>query len=113
MTQGVSQHNLIPLALAARLLYERAHGRAPPREHLSDRLNALAYRLARLGPVYAIEAGSGAHRRLSPREIAAAHFRHGAAELHFLDERAPLVHLAVTEQCIARALAVLDQAALG
>jgi hypothetical protein len=91
---------LIPVALAARMLYEQAYGAAPPDAHLMERLNGLAYWLARYGAVYATDARRAAPRRLSPDQIARGHFRHGGSELHFLDGRAPIVQLAVTRECI-------------
>jgi hypothetical protein len=99
--------NIIPVALAARLLYERAYGASPPDAHLAERLNGLAYRLARSGRVYALEAGRSAPRRLSRDEIARGHFRHGGRELHFLDGRAPILRLGVSEDAIESALNAL------
>jgi hypothetical protein len=111
---GISKHELIPVPLAARIVYQRAYGEAPPQAHLSERLNGLAYRLASHGRVYAIAAKGAPPRRLSREEIAAGHFRHGGRELHFLDERAPLLHIGVTQECIEKAVKalLLNQAAL-
>jgi hypothetical protein len=104
MTLRISKQDLIAVPLAARMLYQRAYGALPPEPHLAERLNGLAYRLARIGAVYAIEPGKDAPRRLSRREIACGHFRHGGKELHFLDERAPIVDIGVTRQCLEKAL---------
>jgi hypothetical protein len=112
MTVGISKHELVPLPLAARIVYQRAYGALLPEVHLTDRLNGLAYYLAGLGRVYAIEDNTSAPRWLSGDEIASGHFRNGAKELHFLDERAPLLHIGVTQECIERAVnALLNQAA--
>ena len=92
------------MALAARAVYEQAFGAALPDAHLLDRLNGLAYCLARFGRVYAIDQRRPTPRRLSSEEIACGHFRHGGRELHFLDERAPILHLAVTPECIDKAV---------
>ncbi len=92
------------MALAARAVYEQAYGAALPDPHLLDRLNGLAYCLARFGRVYAIDERRATPRRLSAEEIACGHFRHGGKELHFLDQRAPIRHLAVTRECIDRAV---------
>jgi hypothetical protein len=81
-------------------VYEQAYGAALPDAHCLERLNGLAYCLARFGRVYAIDARRPAPRPLSREEIACGHFRHGGRELHFLDERAPILHLAVTAECI-------------
>jgi hypothetical protein len=82
--------------------------------HLGDRLNGLAYRLADSGGVYTIEGTKSAPRRLSREELAGAFFRNGGEELHFLDQRAPLFHLGVTQESIEGAVSALrrNQAAL-
>jgi len=103
MKPKIAKQDLIALPLAARMLYQRVYGALPPQTHLAERLNGLAYRLARTGDVYAIEPGKDAPRRLSRREIAAGHFRNGGKELHFTDERGPIVHIGVTRRCIEKA----------
>lgn len=106
------QHPLVPMPLAARMVYERAYGSEPPERHLAERLNGLAYCLASLGPLYALESPEAAPRALSSSELAWGHFRNGGGELHFLDERAPILHVGVTRDCIERAIAALvNQAA--
>jgi hypothetical protein len=107
---GISKHELIPVALAARIVYQRAYGAAPPEAHLNDRLNGLAYCLASRGRVYAIADRGSPPRRLSRDEIASGHFRNGGKELHFLDERAPLLHIGVTQDCIEKAVKALQAA---
>jgi len=111
---GLSRHELIPIAHAARILYERLHGALPPALHLAERLNGLAYRLAQLGSVYALGGKRSTPRLVSPSDIAKGYFRYGAKELHFLDGRAPLVAIAVPEGCIevaARAIVAGDETA--
>jgi hypothetical protein len=103
-TVGISKHDLIPVPLAARIVYQRAYGAGPPEAHLSDRLNGLAYCLASVGGVYAIEEDKTKPRPLSSDEIACGHFRNGGKELHFLDQRAPVLHLGVTRECIEKAV---------
>ena len=109
---GISRRDLVSVELAARMLYQRVHGVLPPELHLAERLNGLAYRLARLGGVYAVDGKRSAPRRLSREEVAGGYFRHGARELHFLDGRAPLAAIGVTQECIeaaARALLAGEQ----
>ena len=89
------------------MVYQRVHGALPPELHLADRLNGLAYRLARLGGVYAIEGKRSAPRRLTREEVACGYFRHGATELHFLDERKPILQMGVTQESIERAVSAL------
>jgi hypothetical protein len=97
MSINNSQHNFVPLALAARLVYLEAYDFAPG-AHLSNRLNNLADALARSGTMYAVE--DGKLRAISGEELSAGLFRHGAAELHFLDERPPLTRLLVTKESV-------------
>ena len=104
MTIGISKLDLVPVALAARMVYQRAYGMPPPEPHLADRLNGLAYSLARLGDLYAIEEGRSAPRRLWREELACGYFRHGGRELHFLDERAPILDVAVNRDSIDSAV---------
>lgn len=89
------------------MLYQRVHGALPPEPHLADRLNGLAYRLACLGGLYAIGGKHSAPRRLSREEVARGYFRNGARELHFLDERAPILQIGVTQESIERAARAL------
>ena len=104
MTIRAAKLDLVPVALAARMVYQRAYGMPPPEPHLADRLNGLAYGLARRGGLYAIEEGKSAPRRLWREELAGAYFRHGGKELHFLDERAPILHIAVGRDSIDSAV---------
>jgi hypothetical protein len=101
---SISKHDLVPVPLAARIVYERAYGAPPPVAHLDHRLDGLAYRLASVGPLYA---ALEEPRRLSRQEIATGLFRKGGKEFHFLDERAPILHLGVTQECIERTAAAL------
>jgi hypothetical protein len=103
----ISRQALVPVPLAARMLYQRVHGVMPPDLHLADRLNGLAYRLARLGGVYALDGKRSSPRRLSAGEVAGGYFRYGAKELHFLDGRTPLRAIGVTQACIEAAARVL------
>jgi hypothetical protein len=106
-TVGISRQALVPVPLAARMLYQRVHGALPPDLHLADRLNGLAYRLARRCGVYAMDGTRSSPRWLSPEEVALGYFRYGAKELHFLDERTPLRAIGVTRECIEAAARVL------
>lgn len=108
MSADTSRHDLIPLPLAVRLVYLKAYGSAPPAAHLVDRRNGLAYLLAGLGTIYAIEgAGCAPPRPLSREELSAALFRHGGKELHFLDDRPPITDLCVTGDSIEKTVNAL------
>jgi hypothetical protein len=104
---GRTRLDLIPVALAARSLYERAYGTSPPDAHLLERLNGLAYRLASFGPVYAMDDRRSTSRVITDAELAAGHFTNGATELRFVDGRAPILRLAVPEHSIAKAVEAL------
>lgn len=108
MAVRVTKHDLVPVPLAARIVYQRAYGAALPEAHLTDRLNGLAYSLASAGGVYAIEEHKPAPRRLFRDEIVSGHFRNGGKELHFLDERAPILHIGVTQECIENAIRAIS-----
>jgi hypothetical protein len=111
---SISKQDLVSLPFAARTVYQRAYGTAPPDAHLAERLNGLAYCLAQTGAVYAMDERLSAPRRLSREELASAHFRHGGKELHFLDDRAPILEIGVTRECMDKAVtALINQAASG
>jgi hypothetical protein len=100
----VWQLDLVPVALAARMVHLRAYGMPPPEPHLAEHLDSLAYGLVREGILYATAGGEApAPRPLAPEELACGFFRHGGKELHFLDGRAPILELAVTRESIERA----------
>lgn len=101
---------LVPLPLAARRVYAHAHGDELPALHLDERLNAVAYAIAAGETIFAVLGPT--LRPLAPRELAAGFFRKGAAELHFIDERPPLVELAVPADAIERTAKALLGAAV-
>lgn len=111
MTEAdITQHDLVPLPFAARVVYLLAHGMPLPEEHLLERLNGLAYSLAGETTLYAVD---GAEVRALPKEeLAGGLFRNGAAEFHFIDERPPIQHLGVTrdgvEKTAARVAEVME-----
>jgi hypothetical protein len=110
MSSDNPQDDLIPLAIAVRILYAHFHGTERPVAHVLERLNALAYSLADVGGTYAIEGEYRLARRLSREELASGVFRHGATELHFLDERPMLTRIAVSRDTVER---TIQELALG
>ena len=92
-----------------------ASGVQLPAEHLSDRLNALAYSLSTMATLYSLEGPS--MRVLSSEELAAGLFRNGAEEFHFIDSRPPVRRIGVTRHDIEKTaqglLATEAQAATG
>jgi hypothetical protein len=103
----VWQLDLVPVPLAARMVHLRAYGMPPPEPHIAEHLDSLAYGLAREGMLYAMAGGEAAPRPLAREELACGYFRHGGKELHFLDERAPILEVAVTRESIERAAEAL------
>jgi hypothetical protein len=69
-------------------------------EHLSDRLNAMAYSLSKMATLYSLEGSS--IRALSPEELSAGLFRNGAEEFHFIDARPPVRQIGVTRDDIEK-----------
>jgi hypothetical protein len=100
MTLRLSKRDLIAVPLVVRMLYQRAYGALPTEAHLAERLNGLAYSLAQTGAIM--------------RSSLGGHFRYGGKKLHFVDERAPIVRIGVTRQCVEKAVTALrNQAASG
>ena len=96
----ISRIDLVPLPFAARMVYLLAYGVQLPAEHLSDRLNAMAYSLSRMATLYSLEGPST--RALSAQELAAGLFRNGAEEFHFIDSRPPVRQIGVTRDDIEK-----------
>jgi hypothetical protein len=96
----VSRVDLVPLPFAARMVYLLAYGVQLPAEHLSDRLNAMAYSLSTMATLYSLEGPS--MRALSSDELSAGLFRNGAEEFHFIDSRPPVRQIGVTRYDIEK-----------
>jgi hypothetical protein len=100
------RQDLVPLALAARIVYLQTCGTRRP-AHVMERLNAAAYWLAEVGAMYAIEGRYRLARRLIRADLAAGVFRYGATELHFLDDRPMLTNIAVTRESVKKTIKVI------
>jgi hypothetical protein len=101
-------HELVPLALATRLVSAGAYGSdariSPPR------LAGIAHTMAALVPLYG-RAGAGEEfRRLTQEELLFGIFRKEGGELHFRDGRAPLRDIAATHHGIDEVVRVLASA---
>ena len=101
-------HELVPLALATRLVSAGAYGsdaRITP-----SRLTGIAHTMAALVPLYG-RAGSGEEfRRLTQEELLSGVFFNVGSELHFRDGRAPLREIAATHHGIDEVVRVLASA---
>ena len=95
---------LIPLAVAVRILYGCLHGIQRQVGHVAERLNGFAYSLAASGAMYTIVGEYRLARRVSRKELAIGFFRNAATELHFLDGRPTLTGMAVTRKTLASAV---------
>jgi hypothetical protein len=101
-------HDLVPLELAARTIYQRVyayeHGTAGVACTL-EHLNGIAYAVAALVAVFTHDHDTV--RRLNEDEMVKGLFREGGRSLIFLDGRSSIGHLAVhaeTIEQVARAL---------
>ena len=95
MSDDPSWHDLIPLELAARAVHKRAYGNVGVATSSSEQLNGLAYAMAGLIPIFAVDAEP---RQISPDHLLQGFFRGGAKELHFLDGRPAMKRLAVLSE---------------
>jgi hypothetical protein len=101
-------HELVPLALATRLVSARAYG-SDTRMSL-PRLAGIAHTMAALVPLYARTSEEGGFRQLTQEELLSGYFRKDGGELHFGDGRAPLRDIAATHQGIEEVARVLAAA---
>ena len=101
-------HELVPLALATRLVCARAYGSGA--RMTLPRLTGIAHTMAALIPLYARARGEHDFRRLAEEELLSGFFRKDGGELHFRDGRAPLRDIAATHHGIDEVVRVLASA---
>jgi hypothetical protein len=92
-----STHDLMPLDLAARVIFrrvyaDRSHGGMPTR--MTAHLDALAYTIAELAPIYVYEANGHALRAISREDLSGGLFQEGARALAYIDGRRAVRNLA-------------------
>jgi hypothetical protein len=107
LPSAISSEDLVPLPFAVRMVYLLGHGFGPPAAHLLYRLDGLAYSLAAACTLYVLEGPELPPRPLRPDELASGHFRNGAQEFQFLDDRQPITHIGVTRDGIEKAITSL------
>jgi hypothetical protein len=93
-----SLHDLMPLDLAAAVIFRRVYGEHMPLHsptRLSAHLDGLAYTIAELAPIYVYQRNGGSVRPLSREELAGALFQGGAKTISYIDGRAALADLAL------------------
>lgn len=88
---------LVPMALATRVINVKVCGRDGSPSPLSD----IAHAFAALAPVYTHNADGSAVRQITHQDLISGVFRKNGAELHFLDGRSPIVNIAVTNDAIS------------
>ena len=101
---AITSEHLVPLPFAVRMVYLVSHGFGQPGEHFLYRLDGLAYSLASACTLYVLEGPELPPRPLRPDELASGHFRNGAQEFQFLDDRQPITHIGVTRDGIEKAI---------
>ena len=101
---------LVPLAVAVRLIHEKAYAPAGA-EELSATLDGIAATVAALIPIYEYESdpAKGA-RLLSSVELSGGMFRDGGKELRFIDGRPARHFLAVAADDIPSVVTMLKGA---
>lgn len=102
-------HELVPLAMATRLVSARAYG--ADAWVSAPRLTGIAHTMAALVPLYA--RGEHEVRRLTEAELLSGVFRKDGAELHFRDGRAPVRDIAATHHGVEEVVRVLASAVDG
>jgi hypothetical protein len=104
----VALASLVPLPEALERIAERVRiaGDGIPAFIRNERFDGLACSVCALVPVYVNQ--DGAIRALSDDEINKGVFRRGGAQMYFIDGRAALSNLGVTEDAIRRVIATLD-----
>lgn len=107
------QHDLIPLPVAARVVYARIYEDKTASRGASlllERLDDVAAAIAGLASLYAYEpARSSAVRRLTPGELQGGTFRSAGNELHFNNGREPLRNMAVARADLEQVIALLEE----
>jgi hypothetical protein len=105
-----STHDLMPLDLAATVIFRRVyanrtHTGTPTR--MTGHLDALAYTIAELAPIYVYEANGHSVRALSRDDLAGALFQDGARALAYVDGRAAVRNLAFNATSITAIIQTL------
>ncbi len=101
-------HSLIPVTLAAQLVWARVYQGCPPALENELLLNAIASNLMVHGRIFEYqEDPSRGVRRLCRSEIEGGAFCGGGRELHFSDGRPPRRYLAVPTEAVPKTIEAL------
>ena len=106
-------HTLVPLSLAAQLVFIEVYGSGflGARTPTEEKLNAVATAISALVPIFEYEENSAHRARLVPEtELARGRFKSGAKELHFNDLRRSRHLLAVSATDVSYVVRLLEEA---
>jgi len=101
-------HELVPLALATRLVSAGAYG--SDASVSASRLTGIAHTMAALVPLYGRGDGEEDLRRLQEEELLSGRFAKDGGELRFRDGRGPVRDIAATHHGIAEVVRTLASA---
>jgi hypothetical protein len=104
-------HELVPLGLATQLICARVYAGEQGRR--AERLAGVAHLIAALAPLYTHSADGTRVRKLMAEELRSGNFRHGGAELHFIDGRARIDKLAVANRSVEEVVRLLGSVVKG
>jgi hypothetical protein len=107
-------HSLIPLKLAAELVWNRFYeSRASAPVWREPMLNSIAATISAMGDIYEYSPtdSKSSVRVLSRIEMEGGVFKHGGDELHFIDGRPSRYSLAVRAELVSATIEVLTRAA--
>ena len=107
------ENNLIPLPLAARVVYARVYAKTTPcrdGSFLLERMDGVAAAMSSMARLYTYDpARPDATRPLSQDELRGGLFRNGGREVHFHDGRQPLQNMAISHADLGKVLSALQQ----
>jgi len=96
----------MPLASAARVIEEKVYPYDP--RCIPERAAGIAHALGALIPLFVYKVDGANVRRLTDAELEGGLFGYGGEDLHFLDGRAPITHIAVERSRMAEVIAMLQ-----
>ena len=110
MDERRTTHDLVPLELAARTIYQRVYEeqhRKTGRACGVDELNGIAYAIISLVPIFTYDKDPQALRQLSNDEVLKGLLRDGGRTMIFVDGRATIPNLAVSTTELERVASLL------
>jgi hypothetical protein len=110
MDEKQIMHDLVPLELAARTIYQRVYEeqhRKMGRACGVDELNGIAYAIISLVPIFTCDNDPQTLRQLSDDEVLKGLLRDGGRMMIFIDGRAVIPNLAVSTTELERVASLL------